>query len=91
MIIEKIKEHHKDHRKIFDQIPGANKARDELKKYITKGLYEFTNKYCSYENNIHYYALAIMINCLSECMVEIHCQFSCEDSPILAANQEDSL
>ena len=43
-------------------------AHEELKKYIVKGLFDFTEKYCAPQSNLYPNAIYIMKSCLIEAL-----------------------
>jgi hypothetical protein len=53
----------------------VKEAHDELKKYIVKGLFEFTTKFCAPGSQLYPKALRIMESCLIEALQEVNSQW----------------
>jgi hypothetical protein len=72
-------------------ISTVDEAHHELKKYITEGLFDFTNKYAATGSDLYPHVLAIMKSCLMETLEEISFQMGGKRDPVFTREQSDHI
>lgn len=73
------------------KVEKVKEAHDELKEYIVKGLFNFTNKHCSPGSELYPNALYIMKSCLIEALEEVNYQLGGNRVAAFTRDQQDHI